>query len=62
MSVILNVSDEITEYRENLEKCLSQIETELNNIKILLTPITNNQIYKIDKLIKESENNVKKIN
>jgi hypothetical protein len=59
MSIALNVSEEITEYRENLDRFLNQIETELNNIKIVLTPITTTQINKIEKLIKDSDNNVK---
>ncbi len=58
MSIALNVSDEITEYRDSIEKGLMSIETELNNIKIVLTPISKNQISKVEKLIRECENNV----
>jgi hypothetical protein len=58
MSIALNVSDEITEYRDSLEKGLMNIETELNNIKIVLTPISKNQISRVEKLIRDCENNV----
>jgi hypothetical protein len=58
MSITLNISEEITEYTDNIDKSLTQIETELNNIKIVLTPISKTQTNKIEKLIKDSDNNV----
>lgn len=53
-------AENISSYKEDLEKDMQQIETELNSINITLNSITKPQISKIEILFTECNNNVKK--
>jgi hypothetical protein len=61
MSIKLDLSENITGYKEDLEKDLQTLETELNSISISLNIIPKPQINKIESLFSECENNVRKI-
>jgi hypothetical protein len=61
MSIKLDLSEELTTYRNDLEKALSILENELNSFNITLTPMTKSQLIKIEQLLKDSESNVRKI-
>jgi len=58
MSVKLDLSENITGYREELEKSLRDLETELNSISISLSVISKAQANKIEDLFTQSGNNV----
>ena len=60
MSIKLDLSEELTTYKTDLDKALSIIENELNSLNITLTPISKNQITYIEQLLKDSESNVNK--
>jgi hypothetical protein len=58
MSTKLDLSENITSYKEDILKDMSTIETELNSISITLNTIPKNQLIKIEKLFTDCENNV----
>ena len=59
MSIKLDLSENITGYKEDLVKDLISLEMELNSISISLNIIPKQQINKIDNLFTECENNVR---
>ncbi len=59
MSIKLDLSESLTGYKEDLERNITNLETELNSISISLSSITKPQIIKIESLISECENNVR---
>ncbi len=59
MSIKLDLSENITGYKDDLEKDIISLETELNSISISLNIISKQQINKIDNLFTECENNVR---
>jgi hypothetical protein len=58
MSVKIDLSENIASYKEDLDRDLSLLETELNSISLSLSTIPKTQIYKIDNLLTECDNNV----
>ena len=61
MSIKLDLSENILGYKEELERDLENLETELNSISISLSVISKLQVNKIENLFTECENNVKKL-
>ena len=58
MSIKLDLSENISSYKEDIERDFSILEIELNSISITLNSISKSQILKIENLFKECENNV----
>jgi hypothetical protein len=61
MTTKIDFSENLTSYSQEFEKILDKLETEINSIKISLTPISKKQLKEIDSLMTESENNIKQI-
>ncbi len=59
MSIKLDLSENILGYKEELERDLENLETELNSISISLSVISKLQVNKIENLFTECDNNVK---
>lgn len=59
MSIKLDLSENITGYKEDLDKDLQTLETEINSISISLNIISKPQINKIESLFSECESNVR---
>lgn len=59
MSIKLDLSESLTSYKDDVERNISHLDTELNSISISLSAIPKHQIYKIENLITECENNVR---
>ena len=58
----MEISESFNSYKCDIEKSLSKLETEINSISMTLEGIDLKKNDKIESLIKESENNVIKIN
>jgi len=58
MAIKLEISESLTSYQEDLEKDFKLLEIEINNIQISLNPISKSQSQKIEKLLRQSENDV----
>jgi hypothetical protein len=58
MAIKLDLSENLTSYKSDLEKGLSTLETEINSISISLSAIPKSQILNIENIITESQNNV----
>lgn len=58
MSFKMEISENFSSYRSDIEKSISNLETEINSIAITLNSIDGRKNDRIESLIKESENNV----
>jgi hypothetical protein len=58
MAIKLEISENLSSYKEDLENDINSIETELNSINISLNSIPKHQIIKIEDHFSQCENNV----
>jgi hypothetical protein len=58
MSITLDVSESYIDYKEDLEKGLKELESEISSIDLSLEAISKLKQTEIDKLISDCENNV----
>lgn len=54
----MEISENFTSYKKDIEKNISDLEKEINSVSMTLNSIDTKKIDKIESLIRESENNV----